>query len=123
MAEPQKLYPRGRMALGSGDLIDVTSVKLSTNTNIKQIHTLRQRGAGIVQGNQETTVTFEIAISEQGEERDWFDLLERGLIRQIRIKVPGRTITVNGAVGKIDVDVPLDAEVKYTIEFIGKLEP
>jgi hypothetical protein len=122
MAAPTKLYPRGRLALGSGDLIDVVNVKLTHTSNAKQVHTLRQRGAGIVLGNQETTVSFEIAISDQGEERDWFEMLEKGLIKQLRIKVPGRTITVNGACSKCDVDIPLDDAIKYMVEFVGRLE-
>lgn len=122
MADTQLLYPRGAIALGSGDLIDVTNVKIDLANGAKQVHTIRQKGAGFTLGVEETTVTFDAVISDQGEERDYFDLLKKGRIRQIRLKIPGRTMTVNGTVSSIGVELPLDDAIKQNITFIGKLE-
>lgn len=122
MATEQKIYPRGQIALGNGDLIFVTNVKVSTTNNAKQVHTIRQKGSGITLGVEETTVTFDIVVSEDGEERDWLVMLKKGQIKQIRVKVPGRTMTVNGAVKQDDLELPLDDAIKQSITFIGHME-
>jgi hypothetical protein len=115
----QKTYPRGRIALGSGDLVDVTNVKVNHTNNAKQVHTLNRSGAGVVKGNEETTVTYDAVVSEDGAERDYFSLVKTGGIVQLRVKVPGETITVDGAYKSRSFDLPLDAEVKLSLEFVG----
>jgi hypothetical protein len=120
MADAQ-VYPRGQIAQGSGDLIDVTNIKVTHTNNAKQVHTLRQKGAGITLGVEETTVSFDCAIGEQGQERDYFKLVKGGKITQVRIKVPGETITVNGAYQSRDFELPLDAEIKLSLNFIGHM--
>jgi hypothetical protein len=121
MSAEQSLYPRGRIALDSGDLIDVTNVKVDTTNNAKQIHTLRQKGAGFTLGVEETTVSFDIVCSENGEERNYIDFLKRGLVKQVRIKIPGRTMTVNGTVKQMSVELPIDDAIKQTVSFIGHM--
>lgn len=115
-------YPRGRIALDSGDLIDVTNVKLDSTNNAKLVHTLRQPGAGVVFGNQETTISFDAAISEDGPERDYFMLVQKGTVKQLRLKIPGKTLSAEGVFKDVNVEIPLDAEVKQSMTFIsGKL--
>lgn len=114
-----KVYPRGRIASGSGDLIDVTNIKITTTNNAKQVHTILQKGAGITTGVEETTVTFDSVISEDGQERDYFTLVKTGVIGQVRIKLPLETITVEGAYKTRDFELPLDDSIKLSIEFIG----
>jgi hypothetical protein len=122
MADTTLLYPRGQIALGSGDLIDVTNVKLDLSNGAKQVHTIRQKGAGVTTGIEESTVSFDAVISDQGEERDYFVLLKKGRIRQLRLKVPGRTITINGTVSTLGLELPLDDAIKESITFIGKMD-
>jgi hypothetical protein len=122
MPEEQKIYPRGQIALGSGDLIDVTNVKHDITNNAKQVHTIRQKGAGITLGTEESTVSFDIVVSEDGLERDWYNLLKKGEISQVRLKIPGETITVNGAVKDIGTELPLDDAIKVSVTFIGHTE-
>jgi hypothetical protein len=117
--QPQKLFPKGFIAMDSGDLMDVTNVKTSDTNNAKQVHTLRQKGAGISLGVRETTVSFDAVVSETGPERDYIRMLNTGQIKQVRIKVPGETITVNGVVSSLDRELPLDAEIKYSITIVG----
>ena len=120
--EPQKIYPRGFIAMGNGDLIQVTNVKIDHVNNAKQVHTIRQKGAGIVLGVEETTVSFDAVVSEDGPERDYLSILKGGEIKQIRIKIPGETISVNGTVSSLSKELPLDAEIKFSITFIGHTE-
>lgn len=117
----QRIYPRGRIALDSGDLVDVTNVKVSTTNNAKQVHTLRQPGAGVTMGNPETTITFDVAISEDGMERNYLEMVRKGTLKQIRIKVPGATINVEGVFKETGFELPLDSEIKQNLSFIGKI--
>jgi hypothetical protein len=122
MADDQKLYPRGQLALGNGDLIDVTNVKHDITNNSKQIHTIRRQGSGITLGVQETTVSFDAVVSEDGAERDYLRDIKRGTIRKLRIKVPDETITINGVAQSRSLELPLDDAIKYSITFIGHTE-
>ena len=122
MPSSQKLYPRGQVAHQSGDLMDAINIKVTTTNNAKQIHTIRQRGAGVTIGNEETTVTMDLLISENGIERDWLKKLKTGKIEQVRIKVPGETITVNGVIKQSDLELPLDDAIKQSVTFIGHVD-
>jgi predicted secreted protein len=121
-AEPQKKYPRGFIAMGNGDLIQVTNIKVDHKNNAKQVHTIRKKGAGIVMGVEETSVSFDAVVDENGSERDYLKMLKMGEIKQLRIKVPGETISVNGVVSDLSKELPLDSEIKFSITFIGHAE-
>lgn len=116
-----KIYPRGQIALATGDLIDVISVKVSTTNNAKQVHTIRQKGAGITLGVEETTVSYEAAISEDGQERDYFALVKKGTIVNLRVKIPGETMTIQGTYNTRDFDLPLDDAINLSMNFVGHL--
>ena len=120
--EPQKIFPRGYVAMGNGDLIQVTNVKIDHTNNAKQVHTLRQKGAGITLGVEETTVSFDAVVSEDGPERDYLKMLKKGEIKQLRVKIPGETISINGTVSQLSKELPLDAEIKFSITFVGHTE-
>lgn len=122
MADKQKIYSRGFIAMGNGDLLTVTNVKFDLKNNAKQVHTLRREGDGIFFGPQETTVSFDFVINEEGPERDWFALVQKKQIKQLRLKIPGKTITVNGAFGSVSVEFATDNEIKGSAEFMGKTE-
>lgn len=121
MATEQLIYPRGRIALGTGDLLDVTNVKLDITNNSKQVHTLRRKGAGVTLGTEETTVTFDVAVSEEGFERDYLTMVKRGTIKQLRLKLAGATINVEGIFKDVGFELPLDSEIKQNLTFIGKI--
>jgi hypothetical protein len=104
----------------AGDLIDVTNVSITHTNNAKQVHTLRRDGAGVVLGVKETTVSFDAVISEDGPERDYFQLVKLGRIQQLRIKIPGQTITVQGVYKDSNFELPLDDAIKVSLAFIGK---
>jgi predicted secreted protein len=121
-AEPQKKFPRGWIAMGNGDLLQVTNVKIDHTNNAKQVHTIRRKGAGITLGVEETTVSFDAVVDEEGSERDYLKMLKRGQIKQLRVKVPGETLTITGTVSALSKELPLDSEIKYSITFIGRTE-
>ncbi len=117
-----EFFPRGRLATGAGELVDVTNVKLDSTNNAKQIHTMKRKGAGITLGTEEHTLSFDLVVGEEGEERDWYEQMKRGQIKQCRIKVPGRTITIEGTVKTIGLELPLDDAIKQSIQVIGAME-
>jgi len=119
VADGTKLYPRGQIALGNGDLQDVTNVRVTHTNNAKQVHTIRRKGAGVTLGTEETTVSYDAVISEDGSERDYFESVKKGKVRQLRIKVPGETITVEGVYKSRDFELPIDDAIKLSLEFIG----
>ena len=117
-----KLYPRGQIALGSGDLIDVTKVSVTHTNNAKQVHTIRQKGAGFTTGTEETTVSFDMAISAEGQERDYFKSIKKALGQKLRVKIPGETMTINGVFKDRNFELPLDGEITASLMFIGHME-
>jgi hypothetical protein len=119
MSTTTEIFPRGYIAMGAGDLISVTNIKYTLENDAKVIATLRRRYAGVTLGNEVTTVTFDAVVGEFGEEADYFKAIKKGTIKQIRVKIPGRTITVNGVYKSIDVDIPADSEIKESLTFIG----
>lgn len=117
-----EIYDRGAIAMGNGELLTVTNVKVTTTDNSKQIHTLRRKGAGVTQGTEETTVTFDAVVGDQGEEADWLNLVKKKILKTLRIKIPGRTMTVKGKYKDVDYELPLDDAVKVSLGFIGKMD-
>jgi hypothetical protein len=124
MAGEQLKFPQAYLAMGNGDLVQVTNFSVTLGNGGKQQHTLRVKGAGVTLGNQESQATFDSAISENGPERNyWRDVIE-GTIRQLRVKVPGgrTTLVINGMFTQCDLDGPLDDSTKVSCTFIGHME-
>lgn len=122
MPNATHIYPRGYIAMDSGDLIDVTDVKVVTTNNAKEKHTLRQPGAGFTIGVEETNVSFSFIVSEDGYEREYIQAVQRGLIKQLRVKIPGKTLVINGVFKDHDLELPLDDALKVSMAFIGHLQ-
>lgn len=123
MADEQLIYPQAWIAEGNGDLVQVTDFSANLTDNSKQIHTLRRKGAGFSQGTEESTVSFNAALDEDGAERDWWRAVQKKQIKQLRAKLPGgRTLIFNGKVKSCNVTGPLDGAVMLAVEFIGKLD-
>mgnify|MGYP000432222705 CR=1 FL=1 len=115
-------YPRGAIALGNGDLADVTNVKVSHKNSGKLIHTLHRTPSGVYRGSDEGELSFDAVCSENGPERDYFKLVRSGTVKQFRIKIPGETISVQGIVTARELDLPLDDAIKYSITVVGAID-
>ena len=119
----QELFAKAFIAQGNGDLVRVTNFNVSSTNNGKQVHTLREDGAGVTLGVRENTVTFDFVVGENGFERNYVKDIQDGKIVQLRCKFPGgKVLTFNGIYTQISLDAPLDDAVKGSITFIGKLE-
>lgn len=121
---PQKVYPKAFLAMGNGDLVQVTNFTVSYGNGGKQKHTLRRPANGVVKGNPECSVTFDSEIDEDGPERNYWKMCDAGEIKQIRAKLPGgRTVlTVEGMFTQVNTDGPLDDATKVSCTFIGKMD-
>jgi hypothetical protein len=121
MSDEMPIYPRGAIAMDSGDLIQVTNFKVSQKKNgTKILHTLRVEGSGIVIGNEETEVSFDYNVPETGQERDYLSLVRKGKIKKLRVKIPGETFAVVGVCSGRELEVPHDDAIKSSISFMGK---
>ena len=123
MAEEQLRYPQAWLAMDNGDLIQVTDFTINTTNNAKQKHTIRRRGSGISFGVEESTITFNTIIDEDGPERDYWQAVENKQIKQIRAKIPGgRVLTYNGAYQSLGLTGPLDDATQLSPTFVGHKE-
>lgn len=120
--DAMKLFPKGAIAMGNGDLVQVLTWSLDFKNGLKLKHTLRSEApVGVVKGNQEATLTFEAEIPAEGSERDYFELVRTGAITQLRLKVPGRTYVMDGAASSVKFDAPIDDAVKISVEALGRV--
>jgi hypothetical protein len=119
----QELFAKAFIAQGNGDLVRVTNFNLTFTNNGKQVHTLREDGAGVTLGVRECTISFDFVVGENGFERNYVKDIQDGKIVQLRSKFPGgRVLTANGIYTNVSLDAPLDDAVKGSINFVGKLE-
>jgi hypothetical protein len=119
MADDVLNYPKAAIAMGNGDLVQVTNFNFDFTNNAKLKHTLRRKVAGVVKGNEEGTLKFDLEIDETGPERDYFNLIKTGEIKQVRAKLPGgMTLVLKGAYQQLSLDQPLDDACKMSLTFI-----
>lgn len=119
----QELFAKAFLAQGNGDLVRVTNFQVTTTNNGKQVHTLREDGAGVTLGVRESSVSFDFVVGENGFERNYVKDIQDGKIVQLRAKFPGgKVLTLNGIYTNVSLDAPLDDAVKGSMSFVGKLE-
>lgn len=114
-------YPRGGIAMGNGDLVQVTNVKGKYTNGAKLKHSIKKTPSGYTLGHREVSGTFETEVPEGGMERDWWDLVRNGTVKQVRIKFPGTTKALDIVCSDLDFELPSDDAIKKTIGFIGQL--
>jgi len=119
----QELFAKAFLAQGNGDLVRVTDFSVTTTNNGKQVHTLREDGAGVTLGVRESTVSFNFVVGERGFERNYIKDVQDGKIVQLRAKFPGgKVLTLNGIYTNVKLDGSIDDATKGSCEFVGKLE-
>ena len=121
-AQELKRYPRGQIAIGNGDLQQAVLARFTFTNNAKLKHTLRKTPSGFVLGTREATGSFDLEIDEDGPEREVFEAIRGGEIKNFRYKMPTITKTIEGIFVSVDVEEPLDDAVKFTVNWIGKLK-
>lgn len=125
MAQSQEplFYPKSHIALGAGDLVQVTNFRLATTNDAKKKATLRKRNAGFTLGVETSTLSFDMEIDEEGVERDYLNMIRTGETQKVRIALPGGQQRVfTGVATSETLEQPLDDALKASIEMIGGVE-
>lgn len=120
----QVFFPKSYIAMGSGDLGQVTDFNARTNNGAKQVHTLRNPQGGITFGPGESAVSANFVIGEDGLERDYVRMVEKRQLKQLRVKIPhGEVWTYNGAFQEVQINGSIDDATKGSFTFVGKKVP
>lgn len=114
-------YPKGRIAIGSGDLLQVIDFSVEIKNSAKLIHTLRTSPSGVTLGPKEATVSFNGVLDENGPERDYISAVLNGTIKQVRGKFPGITCTLSGVFTDKKIDTTIEDAIKFSCNFVGKV--
>jgi hypothetical protein len=115
-------YPKGRLALGAGDLIDVYDISGTVEDGEQSVSTLRQNPAGSTGGKRVAKLTFKSAISEEGFERDYWKKYQKREVVQGRFKVPGKVFTVTGRLTSPSLTSNVDSAVDNSWTLVGRFE-
>lgn len=121
MSQDLPIFPRGTVAMGSGDLTQVTTFKIKITNGAKLKHSLRKSPSGVTFGHREVSGSFDVEVPEAGEERDYWEMVAAGTIKTLRIKIPGRTLAVTIATSDIEMELPSDDAIKQTVSYVGIL--
>lgn len=113
-------YPKGRCALGPGDLIDVFDWSFEGEDGETIVATIRANPSGSTFGKRSGKLTIQSAIGHAGFERDWFGKWQKREVVELRLKVPGITITVTGRLTQPRVTGNVDNFINFTVSVIGK---
>jgi len=113
-------FPKGHVALGAGDLIDVFDWGFEGGDGEKIVATIRANPAGSTFGTRSGKLNISAAISHAGFERDWFGKWTKREVVEIRLKLPGLTITVTGRLTQPRVTGNVDDFVKFMVAVIGR---
>ncbi len=119
MSEQMLFFPKAKAAFGAGDLQDVYDTNLASTDGRKLVPTLRRNPAGWTEGAHSTNLTLKSAISEEGFERSYLKKWKKGDIVQIRLKVPGQTLVVEGVLTNPVVTSNVDNFIDFTISLLG----
>jgi hypothetical protein len=123
MSEELLKFPKARLSLGAGDLIDVFDVVLAIEDGIKLISTLRGNPAGYTGGVIAATLTWKSYISELGFERDYMQKWRKKEAVQTRLKVPGVTFTTVGPLTKPQITGNVENAVEFQVSQVGNTTP
>ncbi len=113
-------YPKGRLAQGSGDLIDVSDVSVNYVDGEKHVHTMRRNAAGSTTGGRAVNISFTTKLSEAGFERDWMGIYRRREVKQYRLKVPGQTFVLEGRLTQPSITSNVDGEITFVVGVVAK---
>ena len=114
-------YPKASVSFQGGELMDNFEVSIERDVGEQTVHTFRNKGeaCGSTSGKQKTTVTLKNAIPETGMERDYFGNLRKRKVLNVRVKVPGKTISITGRMNKLSMSSAVDGFISLDIGVEG----
>lgn len=117
----QKYFPKARISVGSGDLQNATDINVKGSRGRKLVSTIRKKVAGYTDGEASDEVSFKSAIDEDGFERDYLGKWKQGEFVQLRVKVPGETIVINGVFDEPSITSNVGGHIEFEIKCMGKI--
>lgn len=117
----QKFFPKARISVGAGDLQNATDVNVKGSRGRKLVPTMRKKVAGYTDGEANDEVSFKMAIDEDGFERNFLKKWQKGEFVQLRVKVPGETITLNGVFDEPTITSNVGGHIEFEIKCMGKI--
>jgi hypothetical protein len=123
MATEFENYPKGRIAIQGGELQDAFDIALTFEDGKQTVHTFRGKGManGMTTGKKKSTVTFKSAVSANGMERAYMEDWNSNKKINVRVKIPGKTITINGNYTKPNFgSMNVDNFIEFSISVEGK---
>lgn len=118
MAEELKKYPEAKLALGPGNLQQAHSCTHKTSKSKELKSTFGGNPSGITSGARSDELNFKVLIREEGVERDYWSAYENDETVQMRMKVPGKTLTITGEI----TDLETTGEQGNAVELTGTLK-
>lgn len=113
-------YPKGQVAMGSGDLLDCADITITFEDGEKVMATLRMNPAGSTHGMRSATATFKSLISNEGFERDYMTKYRKREVVKVRLKVPGLVFSCEGRLSKPQIVSNVDNAIEFTTSVVGK---
>jgi hypothetical protein len=115
-------FPKARVSIEGGDLIDCYDAALTYSDGEKVVNTLRQNPAGSTGGPRSASLALKSAISEAGFERDFFGHYKKRKVVQARVKISGKTFVVTGRFTNPTINSNVDNFVDFGITLLGKAQ-
>lgn len=116
-------YPKGRLAIGPGDLIDVYDTNFAFTDGEKIVATLRANPSGSTGGPRSAKGTFKSAISSNGFERDFWGPYQKRQTVNLRFKMPGKVIVIVGRYTEPQITSNIDNFIDFSVAVIGRGKP
>lgn len=122
MANDYADYPKGQIAYNGGNLQDAYDIQTKLEDGETDVHTLRNNGmaSGSHGGKRKGEVTFKSAVSQAGFERDYLGAWHKRKVVNIRVKVPGKTISITGRLRSPSWSSNVDGFIDFTVTIGGK---
>jgi hypothetical protein len=113
-------YPKGTVAIGSGDLLDLFDWGFEGDDGEKIVATLRQNPAGSTFGTRSGKLNLSSAVSHLGFERDWLGTWQKRTVIEARLKLPGIVVSVTGRITQPRITGNIDDYIKFVAGVLGR---
>lgn len=112
--------PRGQVSFGSGPLQLILDFDAKTANGVKLKSFLRRNPGGYVVGAKVVTGSFNMMVSEDGDERDWDQLVDEAKMQRLIVKAPGgKRKTLNCILTEVGDKTSVEDGYARAISFTG----
>lgn len=112
--------PRGQVSFGSGSLQLILDFDAKTANGVKLKSFLRRNPGGYVVGAKVVTGSFNMMVSEDGDERDWDQIVDEAKMQRIVIRAPGgKRKTLNCILTEVGDKTSVEDGYARSISFTG----